>query len=77
MQPLGVYGSIGTKYIKTYLELYFLIHIAMFIYMYVHFMCLFAPWTKGPELVVQKDFQKLSRVSQERVLYVENAGCYM
>ena len=71
---LGVYGSNETNNIKLYLELHFLF---TSLCLYICTLCVFVcPLDIGHELDVQQDFQKSSRVSEERFVYVPNADCF-
>ena len=69
---MGALGRNMIKFINSYI---FYLHLYVYIYvctLYV-FVC---PLDTGRELDVQQDFQKSSRVSQERFFYVQNAGCF-
>ena len=67
IRALGVYGSIGTKYIKIHLELHFLFtSLCLYIFMYTCCVCVC--------IYMQQDFQNSSRVSLERSVYIQNSG---
>ena len=68
IRALGVYGSIGTKYIKIHLELHFLLtSLCLYIFMYYTFcVCLY--------IYMQQDFWKSSKVFLKRSVYVQNLG---
>ena len=77
-----LYGNIGKKYIKIYLELYFFIHISVFVYMHVHFVCLFAPLTQGVTWAYNRTFRSypgclMNVLCTVRLWAVSKVGTYV
>ena len=79
------YGGLGSvelyereNWDKIYQNLFSVIFLILIsVYIYVCTLCVFVcSLDTGRELGVQQDFQKSSRVSKERFVYVQNAGCF-
>ena len=58
--------ALGQNMLKLIKSLFF-IHVSGFLYMYVH-LCVRLPPGRMAQTELQQDFQKLSRLSYERVL---------